>query len=73
MIQRPPPLPASWKTGPVSGLRPHGGCTVSQRWEDGKLVDVTVRADRDASVRVHHGQSTRDLALKAGRPVRIAY
>jgi alpha-L-fucosidase 2 len=68
-----PALPASWTTGSVGGLRARGGFTVGEQWKDGKLAEATVRADRDTSARVRHGQSTRDLLLKAGQPVRIAY
>jgi alpha-L-fucosidase 2 len=65
-----PALPAAWKTGTVRGLRARGGFTVDQTWTDGKLVEAVIRADRDGSVRVRYGQSTRELAVKAGQDVR---
>ncbi len=37
-----PALPASWKSGSVSGLRARGGYTVGIAWEDGKVVKFSV-------------------------------
>jgi alpha-L-fucosidase 2 len=65
-----PALPAAWKTGTVRGLRARGGYTVDQAWKDGRLVEAIVRADRDGTVRVRYGQSTRELTVKAGQQVR---
>jgi alpha-L-fucosidase 2 len=67
-----PALPSAWKSGAVSGLRGRGGYTVDLVWSDGALVEATVRADRDGSVRVRHGQTVRDLAVKAGVPARVS-
>jgi alpha-L-fucosidase 2 len=69
-IQLLPALPAAWKSGIVRGLRARGGFTVDQAWKDGKLVEATVRADRDGTVRVRYGQSTKELTVKAGQHVR---
>ena len=65
-----PALPAAWKTGTVQGLRARGGYTIDQTWKDGKLVEAVVRADRDGTVRVRYGQSTKELTVKAGQQVR---
>jgi alpha-L-fucosidase 2 len=65
-----PALPAAWKTGTARGLRARGGFSVDQAWKDGKLVEAIVRADRDGTVRVRYGQSTRELTVKAGQQVR---
>jgi alpha-L-fucosidase 2 len=65
-----PALPAAWKTGTVQGLRARGGYTVDQTWKGGKLVEAIVRADRDGTVRVRYGQSTKELTVKAGQKVR---
>jgi alpha-L-fucosidase 2 len=54
----------------VHGLRARGGYTVDQTWKDGKLVEAEIRADRDGTVRVRYGQSTRELSVKAGQHVR---
>jgi alpha-L-fucosidase 2 len=65
-----PALPASWRTGAVLGLRARGGFTVDQTWKDGTLVQAVVRADRDGTVRIRYGQTTRTLSVKGGKPVR---
>lgn len=67
-----PALPAAWKTGSVRGLRARGGFTVDQTWTDGKLVAAVVRADRDGTVRIRYGQAVRELAVQAGKPIRLA-
>jgi len=65
-----PALPAAWKTGSVRGLRARGGYTVDQTWNDGVLVEATVRADRSGTVRLRYRAGVRDVAVKAGAPVR---
>ncbi|MBP1636361.1 MAG: Alpha-L-fucosidase [Acidobacteria bacterium] len=66
-----PALPSPWKTGSVRGLRARGGFTVDIAWKDGALVEAVLRADRDGAVRVRHGDTVRELQVKAGAPMPI--
>lgn len=39
-----PALPGAWATGQVKGLKARGNYTVDINWEDGKVVDYTIRS-----------------------------
>jgi alpha-L-fucosidase 2 len=47
-----PALPAEWSDGLVRGLRARGGIEVSIHWEDGVLLQSTLRPSRDARIRI---------------------
>ncbi|WP_433537908.1 glycosyl hydrolase family 95 catalytic domain-containing protein [Micromonospora sp. CA-249363] len=47
-----PALPSAWPTGQVAGLRGRGGYTVGVAWTSGQADEISVRADRDGTVRL---------------------
>ncbi|MFD6697319.1 glycosyl hydrolase family 95 catalytic domain-containing protein [Micromonospora aurantiaca (nom. illeg.)] len=47
-----PALPTAWPAGQVAGLRGRGGYTVSLTWSSGQADEITVRADRDGTLRL---------------------
>jgi alpha-L-fucosidase 2 len=47
-----PALPSAWPGGQVQGLRGRGGYTVGATWGSGQPDEVTVRFDRDGTVKV---------------------
>jgi alpha-L-fucosidase 2 len=47
-----PALPSAWQTGSVKGLRARGGYTVNMEWQDGKLQQASIKADRDGTLRI---------------------
>ncbi|WP_347405370.1 cellulose-binding domain-containing protein [Micromonospora sp. WMMD980] len=47
-----PALPSAWPTGRVAGLRGRGGHTVGMSWSNGQVDEITVRADRDGTLRM---------------------
>ncbi|CCH17093.1 glycosyl hydrolase family 95 catalytic domain-containing protein [Micromonospora lupini] len=47
-----PALPSGWPTGQVAGLRGRGGYTVGVRWTSGQADEISVRADRDGTLRL---------------------
>jgi len=66
-----PALPGAWADGEVRGLRARGGVTVDESWQRGRLASVRVQSARDATVRVRYDGRTRELALRAGKPVQL--
>ncbi|MBE6724262.1 MAG: glycoside hydrolase family 95 protein [Ruminococcaceae bacterium] len=46
-----PAVPA-WLNGSFRGLRARGGYTVDAAWKDGKILSLTVRADRPGTVKI---------------------
>ncbi|HPS01947.1 MAG TPA: glycoside hydrolase N-terminal domain-containing protein [Candidatus Sumerlaeota bacterium] len=61
-----PALPAAWPNGSVKGLRARGAVEVNLAWENGKLKQATLRADKDGKQAVRYGGQTRTVELKAG-------
>ncbi|MET7422726.1 glycoside hydrolase N-terminal domain-containing protein [Dactylosporangium sp. NPDC005555] len=47
-----PALPAAWPAGQVQGLRGRGGYTVGARWSGGQASEITIRFDRDGTVKI---------------------
>ncbi|MEV4215957.1 glycoside hydrolase N-terminal domain-containing protein [Micromonospora sp. NPDC049662] len=47
-----PALPSAWPTGQVAGLRGRGGYTVGVAWTSGQADEISLRADRDGTVRL---------------------
>jgi alpha-L-fucosidase 2 len=60
-----PALPARWPKGSVKGLRARGGFTVDISWDQGQLVEASIRADRDASLKIRSNASgPQDVAIE---------
>jgi alpha-L-fucosidase 2 len=54
-LQLLPALPATWRTGHVSGLRARGGFTVDIAWEDGLLQEARIVSAATAECKVRCG------------------
>ncbi len=62
-----PALPSAWPNGKISGLKARGGFEVDIEWKGGKLVQATIRANRDGSFRIYAQDKLSDvLSLKKG-------
>jgi alpha-L-fucosidase 2 len=70
-----PALPEKWEMGSVSGLLARGGVEVSIAWnQNGKTgtVELTsLKRDQTVILKTPHGEKTRTVELKAGRPATI--
>ena len=47
-----PALPSAWSSGRVAGLRGRGGYTVGIVWSGGAAQEISIRADRDGTVKL---------------------
>lgn len=61
-----PALPSSWPTGRFEGLRARGNAEVSARWEDGRLVEASVRASSPLRTSLRYGGRSVAIRLSAG-------
>ncbi|MCD9021655.1 glycoside hydrolase family 95 protein [Cohnella silvisoli] len=66
-----PALPGEWHTGKVSGLRAKGNAEVDIAWENGHLVEATVKAFSNGRTSLRYGDRTVQLNLESGRVYRI--
>lgn len=67
-----PALPPGWPDGRVRGIRARGGLTVDVEWENGRVRNATVHADRPSDVTVAgEGVVTGQWHVTPGHPVHI--
>lgn len=63
-----PALPDSWSSGSFKGLCARGGITVDCSWQEGKVEEVAITAERDCTVTLRLAdQSTHVVRCKAGK------
>ena len=65
-----PALPKVWQKGHVKGLRARGAFEVDLAWQDGKLIESTIRSLDQGSVTLRYGTVTRDVKLSKGETYR---
>ena len=68
MIDLLPALAPQWPTGKVTGLRARGNFLVDLSWQDGKLVEATIKNQgaSQAPLKVMLGEKTVTINLAAG-------
>ena len=63
-----PALPSAWPKGKISGLRARGGFEVDIQWDNGVLVEATIRATRNGDFRVYaQGKLSKVISLEKGQ------
>jgi alpha-L-fucosidase 2 len=66
-----PALPTDWATGKISGLKARGNIEVSMEWENGKLIQATLTAEKNKTVLVDYSGQTIEIELKENQPLKI--
>lgn len=66
-----PALPAAWPRGSVKGLRARGGFEIDMRWEDGGLVQATIKSVGGEHCRLRYRGQATDLSMGSGESVTL--
>ncbi len=59
-----PALPSAWKNGHVKGLKARGGFEVDIKWENGKLEEAKIFANKDSFTTIRFGKNEISTELK---------
>ena len=66
-----PALPSNWAAGKITGLKARGDIEVSLEWKDGKILNATLKSQKDKKVLVESEGRTIDVQLKQNQPLII--
>jgi alpha-L-fucosidase 2 len=64
-------LPASWKSGSVTGLKARGGFEINITWENSKLKTCDIKSILGNTFTVRYGQKTKTFNIPAGNSIMI--
>jgi alpha-L-fucosidase 2 len=64
VIQLLPALPDEWPNGRITGLRARGGYQVDFAWENGKVIDFSVRGNAPGQVAVRVNGETKTVDVR---------
>jgi alpha-L-fucosidase 2 len=64
-----PALPSNWAAGKISGLKARGDIEVSLEWKDGKILNATLKSQKDKKVLVESEGRTIEVQLKHNQPL----
>jgi len=66
-----PALPKAWPTGHVKDLRARGGFEVDIAWQDGKLTEAHIHAQRGQNPVIRYGEKVVRLEVKPGTSITL--
>jgi alpha-L-fucosidase 2 len=67
-----PSLPDAWSKGSIKGLRARGGFTVDIEWENGKLKNAVITADKKSETTIRYGKKKVTIKFKKGESHRVS-
>lgn len=62
-----PALPSDWACGSYRGLRAKGGFQIDAVWDNGRLTEAVIKADRPGEAKLRYGGQTVKLQVEAGK------
>ena len=66
-----PALPKAWAEGEARGLRLRGGHVLDLAWSGGRLQRASITGGWAGSIRMVHGETTRELPITAGATLTV--
>jgi alpha-L-fucosidase 2 len=66
-----PALPNVWKNGSVKGLRARGGFEVDITWNDGKLINTTIKSVGGTRCSLRYGNETIKYTLNQNETIQL--
>lgn len=67
-----PSLPDAWAKGSIKGLRARGNYGVDISWENGRLIEARIAANRQDTCRVRYGRQTIEFPVVKGKVYTLA-
>ena len=64
-----PALPDAWASGSITGLKARGNIEVSISWQDGQLLDFSLKSKYDQTVKVRWNDQMKEIELKADKKI----
>lgn len=61
-----PGVPVSWKSGSVDGIKTRGDKKVSFKWENNRIVSLTVQVKAAEKIKVRFGKVVKEFKVKEG-------
>ena len=63
-----PALPEKWPSGSLNGVRVRGGARADIVWKEGRLTQITLRAERPMKYRIVYADRSAEAAIHPGAP-----
>jgi alpha-L-fucosidase 2 len=68
-----PALPDAWIEGKIEGICARGGFEIAMKWENKKVLELTIVSKTDTEATLIHLGKEKQLNLKKGKPVTLKW
>lgn len=62
-----PALPSAWETGSLTGIRARGGFTVDIKWQEGKLIEAKITADKSSTCKIRYKNKIEEVFIEENK------
>ncbi|WP_415859541.1 glycoside hydrolase family 95-like protein [Aureibaculum sp. 2210JD6-5] len=66
-----PALPKNWPTGSIKGLKARGNIEVDITWENGNLISLGLKSQKNKTIKIKYKGIIKEIALKANQKVQL--